>query len=1030
VLTVSVSLWTGRTGHIRPVFKLTGRRPFGTIGTGFSSPTSTMPLGRSLLLAALVLGLGAEARGQALFDRWSVEDGLPQNSVNDIVQTRDGYLWLATYGGLVRFDGLRFVVFDRSTDGINSLRIRTLYEDRAGRLWAATDDGMVLRYWAGRFDTFGQAAGVPADRALRIEEDAAGVIWITWLDAVSSFNGESFVTFAPGAFARGVRPHREQAEHFGKQTTWWSVDADGLHCLASGVVRTCLESGDLSGDEIVGVSTEPGGTVWVRLRKDGLLRVRGRRVDRIESAAMPPELTLMFLTGGNEIVWAVTAGHVYRVAGRAERLTAIPQVLSMFEDREGSLWIGASDGLRRLRAVSIAMRNTRDGLSSDNVYAVLRDRRGDAWVGTWGAGLNRYDGVRFRAYTTRDGLRSDFITALHEDASGRLWVGTRLGVTIRSGDWFIPYDDPQGWLAGQVWAIHEDRSGNVWFGTDQGLVRNSGGRFVRFTTSNGLPHDRVFTLLEDADGALWVGTSLGLARFEAGRFEAFTEKQGFIGNHVRALYQDADRTIWAGTYDGGLYRLKGRQLTRYTTREGLYDNGIFQILEDDQGYFWMGSNRGLQRVSRDELNAFADGRVTSVRSTVYGLQDGLTSLECNGGRQPSGQKMPDGTIWIPTQGGIAVVNPLAVRPVAQAPPVLIEEFRIGGDRVSFASGVTVPANRPAVEIRFTAVTFVRPEQARFRYRLVGLDEGWVDAGISRAVAYHRLPPGEYQFEVIAANSDGVWNRQGDTVAIVVLAPIWQRVWFLSALTVLAFALVVAIERRRVFRLRREHASQQAYTLRLLETQETERRRISNELHDSLGQSLFLIRRRARSARCDVPPGPEGGRDGPAAALDDIEGLAASAYDEMKQIAYDLRPYELDKIGACRTIKGMLRRVSSTCDVEIVDDVEDVDGVMSAEAAIHVFRIVQEAINNVIRHAGATKARVAIRRLGDVVEIEVSDDGQGFDPGAASANGGAPGLGLAGIKERARRLAGRMAVHAVPGHGTRLTVTFPVAERAR
>ena len=588
-----------------------------------------------------------------------------------------------------------------------------------------------------------------------------------------------------------------------------------------------------------------------------------------------------------------------------------------------------------------------------------------------------------------------------------------------SGNRIASYPDPMRWLDGNVWAIHEDQGGTFWFATDHGLVWQRGAQYGRYTTADGLVHDRVRALLRGREGQLWVGTSRGLSRLQDGRFTSYTERDGLVGNDVRALSED-DSALWIGTYDGGLYRLAGDRLTRYTTRDGMHDNGVFQILDDGRGHFWMGSNRGIARVSQADLREFAEGRLGAVRAARFGVIDGLTTLECNGGRQPSGLRMPDGTLWLPTQGGIAQVSPALVRANPYPPPVRIEDIRVSGtSMVPGDAGIEVPPHRNSFEADYTALSLVKSDQVRFKYRLVGLDEDWVDAGSRRTAAYHGIPPGRYTFQVIAANSDGVWNTDGHAMGIVVLAPIWRQGWFLWLLTAIAVTAVVAVDRRRIGRLRREHARQRAYARQLLDTQEQERRRISNELHDSLGQTLFMIRQRARTPDGAVA----GGQDED--PLDAIDHLASRAYEEMKEIAYNLRPYHLDKIGLTRTIEGMVRRVSGACGLEITADLDNVDDLFSADAQIDVYRIIQEGVSNMVRHAAATEASVSIRRHAQGAELRIRDNGVGFAPDEERQGMNGPGhVGLTNLRERARTLNGVVTIHSRPGHGTTLLVRVP------
>jgi signal transduction histidine kinase len=332
--------------------------------------------------------------------------------------------------------------------------------------------------------------------------------------------------------------------------------------------------------------------------------------------------------------------------------------------------------------------------------------------------------------------------------------------------------------------------------------------------------------------------------------------------------------------------------------------------------------------------------------------------------------------------------------------------------------VHVPPDRNILEVHYTAMSFVRPEQTRFRHRLVGLDDAWIEAGNHRNAVYYRLPPGHYRFEVTAANGDGAWNPAGATIAVVVHAPVWRRGWFLALAGLAVIAVTSLAVRRRFRRLQAEHAKQRAFGRQLLETQEHERRRISNELHDSLGQDLFMIKTRARAHREAAVGAPAG------TVLAEIESLVNESYADMKRISQGLRPWQLEKIGLSRTIEGMLARVADTCGTAFEIDVENVDSYFSAPQAINVFRIVQEAVNNVVRHAPSSRARVRVRRGRSTLKIVVSDDGPGFDPSTAA---GGAGFGLMGIRERTLALGGSMTIGSRPGAGTVLTVVLPIGD---
>jgi len=408
---------------------------------------------------------------------------------------------------------------------------------------------------------------------------------------------------------------------------------------------------------------------------------------------------------------------------------------------------------------------------------------------------------------------------------------------------------------------------------------------------------------------------------------------------------------------------------------------------------------------------------------VLGARDGLEHIEANGGRQPAGMKAPDGRLWFPTMSGVVVIDPKAVRANASAPPVVIEEVRRSGETVDFTGGVDIPPGSSSVEFRYTAPSFIAPGQVAFKYMLVGLDEDWVDARGARAAMYHRVPPGRYRFRVIAANNDGVWNTDGAGVDVVVSPPLWRRWWFIALASVSSGTLLLLAYQRRVSRLRREHGAQRAFSQQLIDSLEHERRRISNEMHDSLGQDLSIIKARARRSRESLDDHADARHE-----LDEIELLAEKTSAELKEIAYDLRPYQLDKVGLSRTIEGMIRRVERSCGIRFDARITNIDGLFAADSNIHVYRIVQESVSNIVKHSKARRASVAIDRSGNRVEIRIQDDGVGAQARGGVLDASGSSFGIMGMRERARLVGGDVEVRSEAGAGTSVVATFTVEGR--
>jgi signal transduction histidine kinase len=706
---------------------------------------------------------------------------------------------------------------------------------------------------------------------------------------------------------------------------------------------------------------------------------------------------------------------------------------SFYEDREGNLWVGAGNGLYRVREAAITVYTRQNGLSSDNVYSIYEDRAGQLWLGTWGGGVTKFNEGCTAYYRAKEASDRNYVTTLYEDQNGFMWIGTtrklfRLNPVGLSGcnprylDGRSAYTDPDGFFDEGVWAIHQDRAARFWFGTSKGLIKYEGGSYTRYMAADGLAGNDVKAILEDHIGHLWFGTWGGLSRYADGRFTSYTEQDGLASDHIRSLYEDAEGILWIGTYDGGLTRFKDGRFTRYTVKDGLFNNGVFQILEDGSGYFWMSSNRGIYRVKRQELNDFADGKIGSITSVAYGKADGLLTLECNGGRQPAGWKARDGRLWFPTAHGAAVIDPSRVEFNQQPPPVIVEEFRLDNQAIDFRHGVEIPPNRDSFEIRYTAPSFIKPEYIKFKYKLEELDKVWIDAGDRRTANYNRIPAGRYRFVVIAANSDGVWNNEGASLSIVIIPPVWQRWWFVMIDVGVMIAMPLLIYRRhskrRLQRVEKEKAAQEAFSRQLIESQEAERKRIAGELHDGLGQSLLMIRNWAQ-VRLSKTQADEGVKK----TLTDISETALQSVEEARRIAHHLRPHLIDDLGLTQAVNAMLNNVADSAGIRLACEVEPIDNLFSEEDEINVYRIVQECLNNIIKHSGATEARVKITRSLQAVVIEIEDNGRGFDLQAD----GAAGLGLKDIAERTRILGGAHQIDSVPGKGTKVTAKFNLPE---
>ncbi|HKQ74407.1 MAG TPA: two-component regulator propeller domain-containing protein [Blastocatellia bacterium] len=998
-----------------------------------------------LYVLIAVLYLASIAQAQYRFDQWTADNGLPQNSILAIHQARDGYLWLTTSDGLVRFDGVRFTVFNKSNSpGIGSNRFTCLYEDRHGDLWMGTENGGVTRRRGGVFTTYTTAHGLPHNAILGITGDEAGNLWALSSNLLTQWHEET------GRFLPSDPNHPKfgfGSEAFGSLGGFWGTDKTTLHRFARGQFASWT---GLPSMNIYAVAEDRHGAVWAATRDVGLVRIKDGKVEQVYGASDGLPSNLMWFISGAELKIACADQnrnlHIIGLDPWGKRAVLRPppsllrqldinepyrDITALYEDREGNLWIGTQRrGLHLARKQAIASYSITHGLIDNNVYPVYADASGAVWIGAWYEGLSRFkDGV-FKNYAKRDGLPSGLVTAIGEDRAGRLWVAayadsSRSGLRVfEQGRFIVP--DNIALIEGQVSAICEDRTGAFWFGADRGLIRYQDGALAAWTTKDGLAGDDVKVIINGAAGNLWIGCYGGLSRFKDGKLTSWTERDGLASNSVRALYEDRDGVLWIGTYDGGLCRFKDGRFTRYTAKEGLFNDGVFQILEDARGNFWMSSNRGVYRVSKHELNAFAAGLLASINSVAYGRSDGMLNPECNGGRWPAGAKARDGKLWFPTQDGVAVIDPEATPFNEQPPPVIIESFLVDRAPVAppgFGRPVRIAPGWENFEIEYTALSFINSERLRFKYKLEGLDQGWTEAGTRRTAYYSYVPPGQYIFRVIAANSDGVWNTEGRSLRVIVLPPFYRTWWFITLAAVGVGGLLWFSWRRRVAQFNRERAAQHKFSQQLIASQEAERKRISAELHDGLGQRLVVIKNLALMF-LNLPSKNGQSRE----QIEQISDEASQAIGEVKEISRNLRPYQLDRIGLTKAIEAIVHTAQSASEIVFTAEIDDIDGVFPKDLEINFYRVVQEGVNNILKHSQATEAGVTILRDPEGLQLTIRDNGKGFTPGAAKTDFACGGFGLIGVTERAQLLGGKPVIHSAPGQGTMISIKIALPDQ--
>lgn len=786
---------------------------------------------------------------QYTIDFWQDSAGLPQNNVKALLQSRNGYVWVGTKGGLARFDGSRFRVYDdRTPDQLKEAEVWNLVEGDDDSLWIGTFGGGLTRMSGGRFTTFTTKDGLPSDFVTSLARCPDGSLWAGTDDGgVAQWKAGKFTAFGKDD---GLQHNRVRAVHCDAKNVLWIGNAKGLSSLDGG--RLANFSLGFQGDERITSITEDGqGGLWLASSGQGLMRFHGGEFTRYgEKEGMPHRFVNAVTVDSAGTLWIGSTDGLCRyrderfscyyskVSTLAKQRTlqsvSLAHIQALIEDREGNIWVGtANEGLSRLKDSQFLNYGADDGLVSDESHVVMGTRDGAIWVGTV-VGLTRMKDGATTIFDTKDGLSNAAIRALYEDPlDGTLWIGTTVGLNAYR-DGRIRTVTEAGLDKMYVFAVHRDRRGDLWIATNgDGLLHQHQGAWKRYTTADGLGSNQLRGMREDANGDIWVGTKgAGLNRWSNGTITSVTTQDGLTSGAVQAVYLDAEGGIWAATRQA-LSRIKDGKVSNYTTQDGLPSNLVYQQIEDDEGGMWIACSRGLYRIPKEELVRLTGGK-GPITPVAYGPETGLRSAAFSVSPQPMMYKDIQGRVWFACLKALSVFDPRRQPTKNWDFPVRVEEITVDQQTVEGREGVEFPPGTGNVEVHYTALHFFAPEKMEFRYRLSGYDSDWVEAGTRRAAYYTGLGPGQYRFRVQSRGLDGVW-RDGTPVTFNLSPHFYQTGIFhalLAGVVLAGLRGLFVLRVRRLERLNRELEAKVADRTASLEEEIAERKKTQHLLERS------------------------------------------------------------------------------------------------------------------------------------------------------------------------------------------------------
>ena len=968
---------------------------------------------------------------------WLSDDGLPNNTVGGLAQTPDGFLWLGTPNGLARFDGASFEDFPSTNFiGLPNRGILTMISSRDGGLWLGMDRAAIVGLKGGRSEVISPPRELAPLTINSLIEDGQHAIWVAYRGgAVCRIQNGRFQQFTEEEGLPGsVEICALAADAQGRL---WFAKAGQLGVFRDGRFQALTQIEAATSR----VTAAHDGGVWVcsgfrlfKYREGGQLADFGEFLPK--RAGTEPSVMLQSRDGA---VWiGTTFSGLFRFNGKSFESvpTTHQEILSLMEDAEGNIWVGTGGGgLNQVRPRAVHLESAEAGLPFEAIHSLAEDTNGVIWAAAQNGSLARRIEGRWVTFPTGENWASDAMVVC-ADPAGTVWVGTRFHrLLCWRGDRFVSWGDNQQIKGQTIHALLLSKAGDLWIGEDSptAVQRLRNGKTENFELPTEIRVIRAAA--EDAAGNIWFGTSKGiLMRFDGERFVDETAATTGDPQPIRCLYATPDGSLWIGYAGWGLGRLKNGRFTTITSRQGLHDDFVSQIIEDGRGWLWFGANRGIFKVRQAELNAVADGKAERVRSIHYGAGAGLPGLQANFGSSPIALHSRDGRLWLPMRTALAVADVQRLRENFRPPPVLLNRVLVGertvaayggvvavpqspgGETLDLArvsSGLRIPPDHRRLEFEFTALSFAGPENIAFRCRLEGFDDDWMNIEAGRSAVYSRLPVGKYQFQVNACNSEGVWNENAATLGFVVLPFFWQTWWFRGSVVAAFTAMIIAIVRYVSFRRLRAQLS-------LLEAQAAlhkERARIAKDIHDDLGANLTQISIIGELAHQD--------RDAPdkvTVHVEKISGAARQAVKSLDEIVWAVNPrndtlaHFIDYTGQFAV--DYLRLANIRCRLDLPEQVPLRE--LSTDVRHNLFLVVKEAINNTVKHARATELRLRIAVTDAKLEISLEDNGCGFNQPQETAGGD----GLQNMRQRLAEIGGQCWIQGRPGAGAKVTIEFP------
>lgn len=931
-----------------------------------------------LIISILVLSFVSPATGQVLpFRSYSIENGLSESVVNDMIQDREGYIWVATGYGLNRFDGINFKNYYHE-DGLSDNKIQSLYEDNDGRIWIGTESGVNI-IEDDSIRSIPELSPLNATTVLEIFEDDNGDFWFA-TDGDGIWHQDRSGNPIQYTSVHGLAGDRVRDIIEDDEGTLWFGTRGGLTSLTGGNFRSYTTKHGLLEDKIRDLEPDPSGGFWIATRGGLSYFQNGKFTNYTEADGLVNNRIRSISHDGNGGLWIGTEeGASHFSNGNFTNYTADQGlsnniIYSTLYDREHNIWFGTfGGGINLFLGDSIRNFTIEEGLPNNVITSINQDREGNFWITTYGGGVARYSESGFKIFNETDGLVDNKVYTSMLDSKGRLFLGTRWGLSIYDGKTFYNFDETQlPYRKIRSIAERADKD-EYWMATyGEGALRFKDGEFELFSEEDGLANNTVLSVKTDKAGQMWFATYGGVSRYFDGKFTNFSIQDGLPNNGILDILEDQNGQLWFATF-GGIARYKqDGSFESITTEDGLPDEVCYFIIEDKNGIKWIGTNKGVVRFDYQQYHA--GGAEKSMAFKLITQAQGIIANEMNAGAGYTDNK---GDLWFGSVGGVTRYTPDGTPPKNIPPRVHIDDVQVAGEPVNGKNNLQVKSDDQNIVINFIGISFTAPDQVVYEYRLRGSAENWQRTK-QRFARYSALHPGEYTFQVRAQSSDGVWSTRTASLSFTVLAPFWMRWWFILLLIAAISGIIYFIYHY--------------YRVRKMVEIERMRVRIASDLHDDVGSSLTEIALQTdflqtTDIRSDVKK-----------SLSQIGDQSRKIVSSLDDIVWSIDARN-DTLGDLTDrMQDYVNNVLPGKEVSYRFEQLDMDEKLTVSMKENIYLIFKEAINNIAKHSDATKVEVELCNQNGSFDMFVHDNGSGIKEHARKS-----GHGLRNMKMRAQRI---------------------------